>query len=259
MRNLLEQQLNQEYMQAFTVTKETCLQDLQRIVDLLDGYCKQYVVVSVYGREKYRELCGRFQDYQLPYDLHHSRFGVRNNYSKTNVDATFVHMEDDHMKNAWLKLGNNIQIDVDSKYIVAADIYQDRNDVWTLVPFLKHMEENLQFRYPSVTADSGYESEEGYNYLGEMGQAPYIKPQTYETWKRRSYISKQENTGYEVSIDCYTCHAGKRLEAVGKKKQKSKNSCESEVIVYECRSLQKTICIQKLYGKASGVLREHTE
>lgn len=44
----------------------------------------------------------------------------------------------------------------------AVDIYQDRNDVWTMVPFLKHMEKQLGFRYPSVTADSGYESEEAY-------------------------------------------------------------------------------------------------
>lgn len=41
--------------------------------------------------------------------------------------------------------------------MASADIFQDRNDVWTLVPFLKHMEEELGFRYPSVTSDSGYE------------------------------------------------------------------------------------------------------
>lgn len=34
-----------------------------------------------------------------------------------------------------------------------------------------------------MTADSGYESEEGYTYLREKGQKPYIKPQTYEKWK----------------------------------------------------------------------------
>lgn len=38
----------------------------------------------------------------------------------------------------------------------------------------------MGFRYPSVTADSGYESEESYTYLKEKNQVPYIKPQTYE-------------------------------------------------------------------------------
>ena len=90
-------------------------------------------------------------------------------------------MKDDHMRNAQLKPGYNVQIVVDSKYIVAADIFQDRNDVWTLVPFLKTMEENRDF---------GYESEEGYTYLREQGQEPYIKPQTYEKWKKRSFIRR---------------------------------------------------------------------
>ena len=62
------------------------------------------------------------------------------------------------MRNAQLKPGYNVQIAVDSEYIVAVDIFQDRNDVWTLVPFMKTTEEKLGLRYPSVTADSGYEN-----------------------------------------------------------------------------------------------------
>ena len=63
------------------------------------------------------------------------------------------------MRNAQLKPGYNVQIGVDSEYIVSKNIFQDRNDVWTLSPFLKTMEEKPGFRYPSVTADSGYGSE----------------------------------------------------------------------------------------------------
>lgn len=126
---------------------------------------------------------------------------------------------------------------MDSEYIVAVDIFQDRNDVWTMVPFLKHMEKHLGFCYPSVTADSGYESEEVYEYLESQNQMPYIKPQTYEKWKKRSFkqdISKRENMGYDAENDTYTCHAGKTLIPLYVKKQKSKNGYESEVTVYEC-------------------------
>jgi len=80
------------------------------------------------------------------------------------------------MRNAQLKPGYNVQIAVDSEYIVAADIFSDRNDVWTLVPFLKTIEEKLEYRYPSVTTDSGYESEEEYEHLKKNHQIPYIKP-----------------------------------------------------------------------------------
>ena len=109
---------------------------------------------------------------------------------------------------------------------MTADIFQDRNDVWTLVLFLKDMETKLGFRYPSVTADSGYESEEAYEYLSGAKQKPYIKPQTYEKWKKRSFkkdISKRENMRYDEAVDTYICYAGKKLREVSARKQKSKS------------------------------------
>lgn len=238
--------LNHKYMQTFCVERETRTEDLQRIVDFLDRYCREHEIHFVHGRgkrksvhQRYQEIFRRFLDRQLLYDLHHSRFGERNNYCKTDVDATFLHMKDDHMRNAQLKPGYNVQIAVDSEYIVATDIFQDRNDVWTLIPFLKHMERELDFRYPSVTADSGYESEEVYSYLRETGQAPYIKPQTYERWKKRSSkkdISSRENMAYDKTADTYTCYAGKKLHPIYIKKQKSRSGYVSDVTVYECEN-----------------------
>ncbi len=236
--------LNREYMKSFRISKEDRVSDLQGIVDYLKDYCFTHGVIFVHGRgkrksmhQRYLELFQKFLERQLLYDLHHSRFGSRNSYSKTDVDATFMHMKDDHMRNAQLKPGYNVQIGVDSEYIVAADIFQDRNDVWTLVPFLEHMKEHLGFRYPSVTADSGYESEEAYDYLKNQNQEPYIKPQTYEKWKTRNFkqdISRRENMRYDAESDTYTCHAGKELSSLYVKKQRSKNGHESEVTVYEC-------------------------
>lgn len=236
--------VNREYIKDFFIEKEKRGKDLQKVFDFLDSYCKEHRIAFVYGRgkrkskhQKYHELFRRFLDRQLLYDLHNSRFQGRNSYSKTDIDATFMHMKDDHMRNAQLKPGYNIQIAVDSEYVVATDIFQDRNDVWTLVPFLKYMEEKLGFRYPSVTADSGYESEEGYSYLKANKQVPYIKPQTYEKWKKRSFkkdISKRENMDYDRETDTYTCHGGKKLSPLYIKKQRSKSGYESEVTVYEC-------------------------
>ena len=77
----------------------------------------------------------KFQERQVTYDWHTASFQGRNNYCKTDPDATFMHMKDDHMRNAQLKPGYNIQIGVDSEYIVATDVFSDQNDVWTLIPF----------------------------------------------------------------------------------------------------------------------------
>lgn len=236
--------LNHEYMQSFSVKIDSRIQDLQTITRYLENKCQQNGTVFVYGRgkrksknQKYFELFRKFQERQVTYDWHTASFQGRNNYCKTDPDATFMHMKDNHMRNAQLKPGYNIQIGVDSEYIVATDVFSDRNDVWTLIPFLKTMDEKLGFRYPSVTADSGYESEEGYTYLRETRQTPYIKPQTYEKWKRRSFkqdISKRENMAYDAETDVYTCYAQKKLSPVFVKKQKSKSGYESEVTVYEC-------------------------
>lgn len=236
--------LNHEYMKDFSISRETRTKDLQTIMEFLEIYCQEEQVVFVHGRgkrktvhQRYYELFRRFLDRQLLYDLHNSRFGDRNSYSKTDIDATFMHMKDDHMRNAQLKPGYNVQIGVDSEYIVAADIFSDRNDVWTLVPFLQTMEEKLGFRYPSITADSGYESEEGYEFLKKNQQIPFIKPQTYEKWKKRTFkqdISKRENMKYCETSDSYTCHAGKQLTPLYIKTSKSKSGYRSEVTVYEC-------------------------
>ena len=236
--------VNQEFIQSFRVGTEYRAQDLQKICRFLEEVCRERNTEFVHGRgkrkpieQRYLELFQGYLERQTTYDWHTASFQGRNNYCKTDPDATFMHMKDDHMRNAQLKPGYNVQIGVDSEYIVAAEIFQDRNDVWTLVPFLKQMKEKLGFNYPSVTADSGYESEEGYSYLREERQQPYIKPQTYERWKKRSFkqdISKRENMGYDQESDIYICHAGKELRVICLKKQRSKSGYESEVTVYEC-------------------------
>lgn len=117
-------------------------QDLQRICRFLEERCKTDGTAFVHGRgkrksrnQRYLELFQRFQERQTVYDWHTASFQGRNNYCKTDSDATFMYMKDDHMRNAQLKPGYNVQIAVDSEYIVAVDIFQERNDVWTLFPF----------------------------------------------------------------------------------------------------------------------------
>lgn len=93
------------------------------------------------------------------------------------------------------------------------------------------MEKNLGYRYPSVTTNAGYESEEVYTYLWKQEQKAYIKPQTYEKWKKRSFrqdISKRENMEYAETADAYTCHTRKRLKPLFIKKQKSKSGTNQE-------------------------------
>ncbi len=80
------------------------------------------------------------------------------------------------------------------------------------------MEQNLGRRYQNVIAGAGYESEENYSYLESKGITSYIKPQSYERGKKRSFkkdFSKRENMLYDPIHDEYTCHNQKKLREVG--------------------------------------------
>lgn len=164
--------------------------------------------------------------------------GERNSCSKTDPDATFMRMKEDHMMNGQLKPGYNLQLGIDSGYVTWLTLSWHPTDVKTIKPFLKQMEEELTFRYHTVVADAGYESEENYSYLKEHGQRAMIKPSNYAISKSRKFrndISRRENMPYNYDGDFYTCAAGKKLYASGYYKTRERGSdYERKVTVYQC-------------------------
>lgn len=184
--------------------------------------------------EELEELLAR----QQKYESYGAIFQGRNSFSKTDQDATFMHMKDDHMKNSQLKPGYNVQIGVEAEYIVGVDISQERSDALTLIPLLKKMNHFLSGKsYENIIADAGYESEENYSYLEETGQVSYIKPINYEKSKTRKYHNDfrlRDNMGYDAEKDEYTCRNGKKIRQIGISKRKSKSGYSSEITVYEC-------------------------
>ncbi len=84
----------------------------------------------------------------------------RNSYSKTDLQATFMRMKDDHMMNGQLKPAYNLQVAVENYFVIHTYISDDRTDYNTLVPVLKKKHKNNLGQYPNeVVADSGYSSE----------------------------------------------------------------------------------------------------
>ncbi|AFM39258.1 transposase [Desulfosporosinus acidiphilus SJ4] len=255
------EEINLTYLKDFNVTKETLLKDLKTAISYLEEKCQQEQIEFVHGigkrkskLQKFIESLKEFYTRQEKYNAHHQFFEGRNSYSKTDPDATFMHMKDDHMRNAQLKPAYNVQIGVESEYVTGVGIFQDRNDIATLIPFLNMLESKLQAHYENVTADSGYESEENYLYLEGKHQTCYIKPQTYEQWKKKSFkkdISKRENMAYNAEIDEYTCHNGKQLKPVGITHRTSATGYQSEITVYECEDCSDCPCKSRC-TKAKG-------
>ena len=162
--------------------------------------------------------------------------GARNSYSKTDHSATFMRMKDDHMQNGQLKPGYNVQLGVEAEYIVGVDVSSDLNDTYSLLPLVKRMEEKGGIKHQDVTTDAGYETEETYSGMAERGQTAYIKPQNYESSKKRSFRRNAylwENMPYDQEKNCFTCPAGKGLRFIGEKKRKTKTGFEQTVSMYQ--------------------------
>lgn len=138
----------------------------------------------------------------------------RNSYAKTDEDATFMRMKEDHMRNGQLKPGYNVQIAVNSEYITGIEAFSDRADARTLKPFLRRLERFHQTRYEEVVTDAGYESLDNYLYLESTGQTCFMKPTNYDQKKSRKFqkqVGRVENMAYDPEEDSFTCAQGRKL------------------------------------------------
>jgi transposase len=216
--------------------------------DILSDLCQQMPEQFVHGRGKRKsqkqrdiEQLAEWLQRQEKYEKYQETFGERNSFSKTDPDATFMRMKDDHMRNSQLKPGYNVTLGVEGEYITGLHVSSERSEQLTLIPLLDNMEQHLGEQYEDVTADAGLESEENYTYFEKKQQGCYIKPQNYERSKSKKFKSNmnlRENMAYDTKKDEYTCQNGKKLRAVYSGVRKSKSGYESEVTYYECESCE---------------------
>ena len=127
--------------------------------------------VSGKGKKKpeiqllYEELenCGkRLMEYKDCFEI---KGKDRNSYSKTDLEATFMRMKEDHMLNGQLKPAYNVQVAVENYFIIHTYISNDRTDYNTLIPVLEKHKAAFGSFPEETTADSGYCSEKNLLYL----------------------------------------------------------------------------------------------
>ena len=200
----------------------------------------------VYGKGKKRselqqlyedlEVCGRrLMEYRECFEIMGKD---RNSYSKTDLEATFMRMKDDHMMNGQLKPAYNVQIAVENYFIIHTYVSNDRTDYNTLIPVVqKHL---LAFGegLKEVTADSGYCSEKNLVFLKENGVESYIKLQDHEKRKTRAYkndIGKYYNMTMQIFEDehYYICHDGRELRHI-RTETKNQEGYTQTFEVYGC-------------------------
>lgn len=193
-------------------------------------------------RRKMKDLQDKHLDKLREYEMHEEKLDGRNSYSKTDEDATFMRMKEDHMGNGQLKPGYNLQIGTEDQFIVNYTLHQDANDM----PVLKGHIEDTKAQLASLgkplpkraSADAGYGSEENYDYLEAEGIENYVKyPGFYQEQRKKVQNDpfRVENLYYNAQDDYFVCPMGQHLTYRHTAKTTSKNGYQSSVRVYKAQ------------------------
>lgn len=184
----------------------------------------------------------KLQDEHLPklekYEKDLRVLGKRNSYSKTDEDATFMRLKDDHMQNGQLKPAYNIQISTENQFITHISIHQTPGDTTTLESHLDGFEKTYEKQSKEVVADAGYGSEENYEILKNKDITPYVKYNYFHKEQKRTMKNNPflaQNLFYNAEKDFFVCPMGQRMENIGTGKRISSNGYESQVVYYQSK------------------------
>jgi transposase len=175
------------------------------------------------------------------YQKQKGMLGGRNSCSKTDNDATFFKMKEDHHGMSQLKPGYNVQIATENQFILGYGIYQKAADTSVFIPFMDRIKDQLNIPAKNVITDAGYGSEENYDYVVRNNIGNYIKYNNFDyekttEYKKRNFIS--DRFVYNKIKDQYECPSGQILDFAYIKKTKTENRYKSERIVYKSRCCQ---------------------
>ncbi|WP_342470963.1 IS1182 family transposase [Ureibacillus sp. FSL K6-3587] len=192
-----------------------------------------------YPKRVYKQLIDlilRKQKYQKDFEI----LGERNSYSKTDLDATFMRMKDDYMKNGQLKAGYNVQIATEGQYALAYGIFPNPTDTRTLIPFLNEIEKHY-FPLPKyIVADAGYGSEQNYEDILSNRKCEALIPYTmYEKEQKKKYKQNPfhpDNWTYDEESDTYTCPNQQRVTFRYRSVRTDKTGFKRELKIYECEN-----------------------
>lgn len=216
------------------ITPEKVERSLRQIDEALDGVDADRKVKS-----KVRRVRKSWPEQLREYESQGKILDRRNSYSKTDHDATFMRMKEDHMKNGQLKPGYNIQISTNNQYILNYTIHQCAGDTST---YPLHMEEfhSHYGRYPAVSVcDAGYGSEENYLYASGHGIDTFIKYNYFHKEQQKKFRNDpflSANFYYNEGADGMYCPMGQRMKRLADIKRITDNGFEQTISRYRARN-----------------------
>ncbi|WP_208559210.1 IS1182 family transposase [Marinilactibacillus kalidii] len=233
---LIDQAVEKDQNQVFSKEEIAALhgliqEEIEKVeLEISDATEKERVSKLKKKRRSLKKHRNRLKKDFIPrekkYEDYYNTFNGRNSFSKTDKDATFMRMKDDHMMNGQLKPGYNIQIATENQFVLHTQVYPNPTDTRTLIPFMHSLPESVQ---PStfIVADAGYGSQENLAYLDQSSWTGLVKYGMYEKEQKKRFILSDKNTAnwlYEEEHNTYThpdgtvyaySHVSKRKTATG--------------------------------------------
>ena len=197
------------------------------------------------------------------YDHHMDVLGNRNSYSKTDNDATFMHMKEDAMGNGQTKPGYNLQIATENQFITNFALFPNPTDTLTYIPFMELFHERYGRFASTEVADSGYGSEENYEFMDGNAADAYVKYNRFHIEHRPRYALdpfRSENFYYNKEEDYCVCPMGQHMRRTGSRHKKSASGHVSERATYtaqNCKGCPLRCRCFKAHGDRRVIERNH--
>lgn len=245
----MAEQLNELWAYAEAVTKEELLdktpltyqditsEQLEGLVDKIDQ-ALHGVETDPKVKSKIRYIKKNWPGKIKQYEDQKKELGDRNSMSKSDEDATFMRMKEDHMGNGQLKPAFNTQISTEEGFVTNYTIHQTTTDTTTYQEHMAAFKE-LHGHYPTESiADAGYGSEENYLFAKENDITPFIKYNYFhkeQTKKWKNDPFKSSNFYYNKEKDCCYCPMGQEMHKVGERTSKTRTGFIQTSSLYQAK------------------------
>jgi transposase len=195
------------------------------------------------------------------YEQQEKILGVgRSSYSKTDPDATFMRMKDDHMRNGQLKPAYNVQISTQNQYIASYSIHQNRTDTHTLIDHVSQHIKQFNKKPNTITADAGYGSERNYVWLEKKRITAYVKHANFDRIQKKKLRDKNpysvDKLQYDADKDRYLCPTGKPMKNIGSQTITTKDGFKQIRTKYQAKKCDGCPLRQQCHGQKGNRIIE---
>jgi hypothetical protein len=249
------QQLAQEELQDTTPTSFQEI-DSKKVADTITkiNEALKDKPVSKKVTQKLKYAAKNWPENLEKYDQQEKILQGRNSYSKTDPDATFMRMKDDHMRNGQLKPAYNWQISTQDQFILHYTIHQNPTDTKTFPSHLTQFNTLYGQMPDTVTADAGYGSESNYLFLEENFIRAFVKDAYFD--KDQKGVDKKhpfvaDHLFYNETQDCYYCPMGQPMIRIGNRKKMGRDGLVQTYACYQAQNCQ-GCPLRGMCHKASG-------